>query len=424
MHEAKAGVIALAVFLALVFATSDSAGFMASGLAQESSVNDTADPVVNMTLGLILSNQTIVIGDTENMTVSVHNAGNTMSSPTQAKIIVYLFNGTDLLQEALYTDNIIDYYPNLSRNYSVNFVPEDTGIYFVKSNISFDSVEFLVWNAFIVSELPSTTSDADSDPSLPAPTVIIQVPRMDLQYPRDVRVEQGDSAVFAVDVGNSGTAYLHSLKVFISSSNLLEFDVNPKQVKLISPSHDYLQSSNTSFLVSVGVPEDTPPGNYPLDFRIVSDQIDSVGKVTVTVLPGGAFSIDDIEQRMLNYGVIISDVEHRMLAAGRRGIEVSQPNGSLNGAISGLEAVRILFGQGKYGEARDGLDTVKRNLERATLQLATAEFFAPEPVSIPWAYVGTAALIASGVGLFQYMKWKSRRRPRLIRDTPQEKREE
>lgn len=443
MREVQVGAIALAIFLAVVVASHDSVRSMILGMAT-GSVNVTIVPLLDVIMTLSLSNQTIVLGDTENFTVSVSNPGSAVSAPTQVKVTIYTFNGTDLHQEAVYSDSLIDYYPGiLNKKFSAKYVPTAGGIYFVKANMSFADVEVFVWDVFVVYTTSSGggsgsgtgTSNGTSgssgggggsgpSASEPEPTVIVQIPSMDLDYPKAVKVEQGDSTVFAIDVGNSGTAYLHRLRVFVSSTSLLEYDVNPKQVSVLGPAYDYLQQHNTTFLISVSAAEDTPPGSYLMDFRVVSDQIDSVGKVTVTVLPGGALSVDDIRQRILSYGVIISDIERQMLAANRRGIDVSQVNGSLRGAISDLDEARALFERGEYGGARDGLDKVKKNLERATLQLATAEFFVYEPVDVPWLYIAAAALIAAGVGLRKYLQMRAKRRPRLIRDTPLEKAEE
>jgi len=437
MREVKVALLSFLFFLSFAAVTQEHVRSVILGMAS-GELNVTIAPVNIIILSIDLSNQTLVLGDTENITVHISNPGSLVAPPTQIKLIVYLFNGTDLLQRAFYSDSLTDYYPGIRKKFSATFVPAEGGIYFTKANITYGPTTFETWNAFVVFTQSNETSGTPSTTGSGSVTggggggggvvanrtvreTIVQVPAMNISYPKELKVEQGDSALLAINVANSGTAYLHNLRAFLSASYLFEFEVNPKLVSKISPTYDYLGSPNTTFLVSVKVPDDVPPGNYPLSFRILSDQISSAGELTVQVLPRGALSIDDIRQRILSYGVIILDIEQQMLSARERGVEVGQANESLMGAKLDLEEAKRLFNEGKFGEARDGLDRVKRSLERATLQLASADFFVYRPAVVPYMYILLASAVAAGVAYYVYHRWKSKRRPRLIRNVEIEK---
>lgn len=440
MREVKVGLLSFLFFISFAAATQEHVRSLVLGMAT-GELNVTVASVNMIGINIALLNQTFLLGGIENITVYTYNTGSVIADPTQTKLTVYLFNGTELLQRAFYSDSIINYYPGIKRQFSATFVPTEGGIYFTKANITYGSTTFETWNAFVVFTESNETSNATSSTgsgtgggggggggggagaNRTVRETIVQVPQMNVSYPKTVRVEQGDSTLIAINVANSGTAYLHNLRAFLSASYLFEFEVNPKLVGKISPSYDYLGSPNTTFLVSVKAPDDVPPGEYPFAFRIISDQLSSAGELTIEVLPRGALSIDDIRQRILSYGIIILDIEQQMLSAQERGIDIAQVNESLSGAKLDLEEARRLLNEGKFGEAREGLDKVRRSLERATLQLASADFFVYRPAAIPYLYIALASAAAAGAAYYTYRRWKSKRRPRLIRGTEIEKSE-
>jgi hypothetical protein len=442
MREAKVGILSFFIFLLLAVTTQEHVRSLILGMVT-GEFNVTIAPVNMIFINIFLSNQTLVLGDVENITVYTYNTGSVVADPTQTKLTVYLFNGTELLQRAFYSDSITNYYPGIKKQFSTTFVPTEGGIYFVKSNISYGLSVFETWNAFVVFTVSNETSSGITAPSgagsgtgggggggggvganRTVNEIIVQVPKMNISYPKIVRVGQGDSTIFAINVMNTGTAYLHNLRAFLSASYLFEFEVNPKQVNKIGPVYDYLSSQNTTFLVSVKAPDDVPPGKYPFTFRIISDQLSSSGELVIEVLPRGALNIDDIRQRLLSYSIIILDIEHQMLSAQERGVDVSQANESLSGAKTELEEARKLLNEGRFEEARYGLDKVKKNLERATLQLASADFFVYKPASIPYLYIAAASVAVAGTAYYIYYRWKSKRRPRLIRGIEVEKSED
>lgn len=431
--------LTIAVSLSFLMAGYQPMSSLITGLAVYDTVNVSVKPVTSLFLRVDLSSTSLNIGDVENISVIAQNIGS-VSATSQINLTVYTFNGTDLVTKALYQDSSVLFYPGKERVYATSFVPTENAFYYVRARMAMGTTVFEAWNSFAVLATQSNStspppssggSGGGSSGGGGGGTVTVNVTRvvnplvgMNLTYPSSVRMGQGDSTLFAIGVNNTGSVPLSNIKIFISAPTFIDFDVNPKIIQAVNPyGANYQGPYESQFLVSLRTSPNVTLGDYPFEFKVISNEASESGQTTISVLPPGALGSDDIRQRILSYGIIILDTEQQIASARLNGVDVTQANESLNQARVDLEKVKQLFDQHEYDKARLGLDDVKSSLERASLQLATASFFVYRPPSIPFVQIA-AILAAAAAGALAYYYWKRRnRRPRMLRGLEQEKEE-
>lgn len=365
----------------------------------------------------------------------------TETAVTNISIRVYIWNGSSLVERAFYQDSNFACPLMCSRLFSAAYVANETGFFFAKTTVPFNSsTTYEAWTAWVV--LPNTTVDVPDEVRIKGPQgedfvfannltkASFATARMEITqnlpglYSDDegsLVISQDDAVSFEVNVNNVGNAVLENLKMHVSLPSPLEVSVTPPVIGRIVTQDDFLGASNSSFLVSVRAPQTAPPGEYPMFFKIVADEVTSEGRLTVVVLPREALSVDDIRLRIASYGIIIGNIEDQIVEARSRGVDVSGPMEILGQVRSDYDMTRQFFNEGKMSQTRLYLERVRSGLESATLSLSSSDLYTFRLPPIPWDVVAEAAAAAAAVALYVWWRKWSKRRPRLLKGLEQDK---
>lgn len=308
------------------------------------------------------------------------NVGSTTLTP-RIEIRVYWDNQSRLQEMAYYYDSPTVLKPGNVRSYSISFLPPYVGLYYIKVRVPYDSKAVERWGSFFVSYPPTVPSVEIITPEQAAPSYAIvekvRAPSMILDYPKSVIIKQGESKLFNISVKNTGNLPLSNLRLYTSTTNLLDIEINPKQVFKLVP------NQSTIFLISVNTSEKIPVGNYSFDFQVMSDEVREEGSIELGIVSEIPSIVEDINETILNYEYIIAEIQHEINYAALEGIDVKLPQDTLNKAIESLEKAKEYYQQGKYEDARSRLAEVKKYLEDAVYQLAVAGIVIRLPAFIP-----------------------------------------
>jgi hypothetical protein len=387
-------------------------------------------PMVNVTVGVketikgeitaLFYEAYINYTQIQNITTEFTNVGGTALTE-KIEIRVYWNNQSRLQEMAYYYDSQTVLKPSMRRTYTISFLPPYLGLYYIKVKVPYDSRTVERWGSFMV-VYPYTpppvsiiTPSAPARPPLtPAPAVAeeVGIPKIGLEYPEKVNITQGESKLFSILVKNIGNVSLNNIKFYISTTNLVEIEINPKQVFKLLPKESAI------FLISVDVPEKTPVGEYPFDFVVTSDETKeerSIKLQIISLLP----SIEEgVYETILNYEYIISEIQSEIDSAVLKGIDVKIPQDTLDKAKIGLEIAKGYYQQGKYEDAKNKLAEVKKYLEDAVYQLAVAGIkiqlpaFTPVMIIIIILFIGLIILLS--LLFLKKIKGKEKR-PKLLR---------
>ncbi len=360
---------------------------------------------------LILLNMSgfVQIGNSQTITSQFINTA-PVDVTSKTDITVYFFDNTSLKAIANYFDNSVVLGPAQGRTYTIVYTPNMTGLYYVKAKATYSTTKVTeTWGAFNV-HLPAPQVIVVPPPAS-APSPPLPVPRASLNYPQEVKFFQGDSTIFNITAKNTGEVTLTNLKLFVSTTSLINFSVNPKVI-------GNLPINNTAiFLVSVDVPEGTPAGTYAFDFVLSSDQVKDSRKILLKVSqapPTSAERDTGLELKILNYKLLISEIEQEILAASLRGANVTAAAESLQKAKLGLRSARDYLDAGRPGDAEIILRAIRSNMEDAVMQLASSELTVKVPAAVPYWIL--PVLLVSAMAFFAYNYYKKRRqKPRLLR---------
>jgi hypothetical protein len=322
---------------------------------------------------------------------------------------------------AYYYDSQTVLKSSMRRTYTVSFLPPYLGLYYIKVKVPYDSRTVERWGSFMVVypyTPPPVNIITPSVPARPVPTPApvvaeeVGIPKIGLEYPEKVNITQGESKLFSILVKNIGNVSLNNIKFYISTTSLVEIEINPKQVFKLLPKESAI------FLISVDVPETTPVGEYPFDFVATSDETKeerSIKLQIISLLP----SIEEgIYETILNYEYIISEIQSEIDSAVLKGIDVKIPQDTLDKAKIGLEIAKGYYQQGKYEDAKNKLAEVKKYLEDAVYQLAVAGIkvqlpaFSPIMIIIIILFIGLILLLS--LLFLKKIKGKEKR-PKLLR---------
>jgi hypothetical protein len=344
------------------------------------------------------------------------NVGSTTLT-ARIEVRVYLNNQSRLQEMAYYYDSQAVLKSGNQRTYSVSFLPPYVGLYFIKARAPYDSKAVERWGSFFVSPPPTVPSVEVIIPEQAAPSYAIvekvRAPSMILEYPETVKIKQGESKLFNIIVKNTGNLPLSNLKLYISTTSLLDIEINPKQVFKLVP------NQSTIFLISVNTSEKTPVGNYSFDFQAVSDEVREEKSILLEIVSEIPSIVEDINETILNYEYIISEIQHEINYAALKGIDVKLPQDTLNKAIESLEKAKEYYQQGKYEDARSKLAEVKKYLEEAVYQLAVAGIVIKMPAFIPTYIIIFIVITIIGLFLILFILLKRRqkekeKRPKLL----------
>ncbi|MGC8812216.1 MAG: NEW3 domain-containing protein [Candidatus Aenigmatarchaeota archaeon] len=288
------------------------------------------------------------------------------------EIRIYYNYGGKLQLIAYYYDSQAFLKPGERRSYKVNFLPPYVGTYYIKVRVPYDGKVLETWKAFIVIYTPPPpqvqiiTLPA---PSVPVPTEIVEtgIPRMEIEYPENLTIAQGESKLFSVLVKNTGQVSLKSIRFSISTLSSFATEINPKEVFKLSP------NETAVFLVLLTVPSQTSPGSYPFDFEVITDKIKEGRRINVQVVSALPPLEEEVRELIEYYEYLISEVQTQIDTAASKGIDVSNAQSSLDKAKIALEIAKNYYSLGKYPDAKKKLDEVRDFLQDAVFQLSIAQ---------------------------------------------------
>jgi hypothetical protein len=420
MHK-RLVILVLAAFALLILALNYE--FLYSkiiGLVTLEGINVSVEEKVNGKL-LLAFDSVVELGEEQNILSEFINIGSTpVTTKIEVRIHQYV-NGT-LKPLAYYYDISTSLNPGMRKAYEVIFVPPDVGLYYIQARATYENKLVEVWAAFFVFYPPATATTysvttVTIQPTIPvAPVIggplqaILGAPKLGLEYPEKITVLQGKSTLINITARNTGNITLNNLKTYISTTSLINFVVNPKQVAFLSP------KSSTIFLIAIDIPSTTPEGSYAFDFEVTSDETEESGKIDLQVKTLAAPEEEEIHQKILNYEFLISEIEKEILSTSSKGFDVGLANMSLSSAKASLESANGYFKLKKYKETREELEKVKRSLEDAVFQLASATLYVYRPPSITlYLMLLLLLLIIAAILIYYYYKKRQERRPKLLR---------
>ncbi|MEM7825071.1 MAG: hypothetical protein QXO27_03820 [Candidatus Aenigmatarchaeota archaeon] len=352
------------------------------------------------------------IGETQKIYAEFINTGtNSVTAKIEEKIYSYV-NGS-LKPLAYYYDTSIPLNPGMRRGYNTVFIPPYVGLYYIQAEASYDYKKVETWGAFSV-YYPSVPTPPTLQPVTPQYIFPVQeaigVPKLGLNYPEKVKISQGESMLISITASNVGNTTLHNLKLYFSTTSLINFTINPKQIASLAFNRSVI------FLISVDVPTTTPEGIYPFDFELISDEIKDVGKITIEVIALPISEEEEIRQKILNFEFLISEIEHEIFLTSLEGFDVSLANQSLNNAKSNLRIAKEYFNLKKFEDTKRELEKVRKNLESAVLQLASATLYIYKPSAFVWWWIILIIiLVIAGILIYYYYRKRKKKRPRLLR---------
>jgi hypothetical protein len=361
---------------------------------------------------LLLAYQpSIEIGNQQNIYTEFINTGtNPITEKIEVRVYGYV-NGT-LKPLAYYYDISVPLAAGMRRGFKSVFVPPNTGLYYIQAKSSYDTKVVEVWGAFSVYYPPAPVIPiyvpAPAAPPVAPP--VAGAPELVLEYPELVKFYVGEKKLINVSVKNVGTGAAHNLKLYISTSSLINISIYPKQFSALNPNETLI------FVISIEIPTTMQEGIYPLEFEVMNDEgIKKTGEISLQVSLIPPPEEEEISQKILNYEFLISQIQQQINLAFLQGYDVSLANKSLSLAKTSLENAKDYLKLKKIKDARKELENVERKIQDAALQLASTTLYIYKPPAILWWLI---LLIIIAIVLAMLVYWylkRKRRRPKLLR---------
>jgi hypothetical protein len=359
---------------------------------------------------LLLSYQpSIEIGNQQNIYAEFINTGtNPITEKIEVRVYGYV-NGT-LKPLAYYYDISVPLAVGMRRGFKSVFVPPNTGLYYIQAKASYDTKVVEVWGAFSV-YYPQAQVIPIYVPAPPAapPAAVVGAPELALEYPDFVKFYVGEKKLINISVKNVGTAAAHNLKLYISTSSLIDVSIYPKQLSALNPNETLI------FVISIGIPSTMQEGIYPLEFEVMNDEgIKKTGEISLQVTSIPPPEEEEVSQKILNYEFLISEIQQQINSAFLQGYDVSLANKTLSLAKASLENAKDYLESKRIKDAKKELIEVEKNIQDAALQLASATLYLYKPPAILWWLI-LLIILAIALAILAYWYWKRRkRRPKLL----------
>jgi hypothetical protein len=340
--------------------------------------------------------------DALNITAVFRNVGS-VSFSERMTITIEDINLTTVLNT--FQDSTFTLLPGEERAFKVVHYPTLTGFYWAHLNVSYDGKRDQLFSLFFVEQLYAPVSEAPV-PGLPAPgtpkppRIEVGTPAMNVNYPQEILLSQGQSSLLFVILENAGDVSLNNIK-FLGTSEGFPFLAEPKIITKLS------EGRAAIFSVSLSIPVSLESGDYFLDFSIVSDEMIKNGRIKIRV---EELSIrDQVWQTILNYRFLIQKLRGEAEKAAGEGKDVSAVKESIRDASRLLKKAEQLFFQGKYFESRDQLFVVKNKIievVRLLALLGVPVFMVTLPGLIP---VMLLVIVAAVVSFYAVLVFRKRR---------------
>ncbi|NIO45039.1 MAG: hypothetical protein GTN36_05820 [Candidatus Aenigmarchaeota archaeon] len=360
----------------------------------------------------------------QNITAEFVNTGSTNYTAT-IEITVYYYNNTtgNLNELVSYTDASVFLYPGERQRFTTSFLPIRTGFYYIRVRVPYDAKVAEQWGSFYVFWYWSQTPEIihvityPGGGTIPAQTEL-GITGLGLDYKDEVDLYPGQEILLSVGVNNTGTINLHNMKLFSSTTEYIDFEVNPKEI------FELRFGEHSIFLISLKVSEDIPEGEYDFFFEVLCLETKRTGNIVLNVTPFAKPSPkDEIYETILNYEYLITELEYEIYLTSSKEFNTSRAEMYLDNAKRNLGIAKECFDEEDYECSRDYLDKVKRDLEKVVFELAAISFrvFA-YPAYSPFLILVLLLMIVIGVIIvfYLYKKRKKEKKPRIIREFTEE----
>jgi hypothetical protein len=393
----------------------------------------------------------------QNITVEIQNLGSTDFDAQITETIYNLSNGTKLNQLAVYVDSSVHLNPGNTRMHKVIFVPETLGSYFIKATVHYGQRVAEQWGSFEVIEQnltqptappPNQTNETNETQPPPdggggggGPTFngtgngtgnasIIQVPpappgeivtlppnvsnySIKLEYPDRIKIYRNITNLLSVKVINNGRNALNNIVFYASYPDIFGIDINPKTPQSLT-SFD----QSVTYVISLYT-SNASLQEYPFDFEVNSNELKSNGTVMLDVRESPESLRELIEEKLINYKILISDISAEIEAASLRNLDVSVPLSFINSAKRGINNTENLYNAARYEDALDELEKVEADIRDAVFTLGNLSLRLYAVQRIDYLLLLFIIAILAALVLVWYRRRRDRR-PRLLQRAKEE----
>ncbi len=368
-------------------------------------------------------NYSVNLTSIQNITVEFINTGST-NYTARIEIALYFYNNTtgNLDELATYYDASVFLFPGERKNFKISFLPNRVGIYYIKARVIYGAKVGEQWGSFFVYYRYTQIPEIIHVATYPGGGTIPRkgeggITNLDLEYRDKVELYPGQEILLSVTVNNTGTINLHNMKFYSSTTEYIDFEVNPKEI------YELGLGEHSIFLISLKLSEDIPPGEYDFFFEVLCLEIKRTGNIKLNITPFAKPPLkDEIYDTILNYEYLITELDYEIYLTSSKGFNTSRAERYLDNAKRNLQRARERFDEEDYEDARDVLDRVKRDLENVVFELAAISFrvyvypaYSPFLISILLLMV----LISIIIAIYLYKKRK-KKKPKLIKEFTEE----
>ena len=338
------------VYLALLFALAVAATFIVNKTGFV--VNTTYVSIAERTEGkvtILVYNSSVMMGDVQNIYMEFMNTG-TKNFTGTVGIKLYLYKNGRLNPLSEYLDVPYLLSPGRRRPFRTSYYPPENGTYYIRARAAYSTRVAETWGSFVVVPFSEQNQTAESGwetqgtngtggggavavtitvgGGMVETTVIKEASQasMLLSYPREIVLHKNESYLASITVNNTGSIDLPDIKLHISGPSAISIGISPKQIFFLPP------NETSSFLVSFYVPDTASEGEYRLVFDMASAYMRESGEILLKVVPWG-ITKEEVEDIVLNYGLLISDLWQKTASAEMKGFYV----GEVKDAISRAE---------------------------------------------------------------------------------------
>lgn len=360
---------------------------------------------------LLAYEPSIEIGNKQEMYAEFINTG-TKQVTAKIELRVYGYINNTLKPLAYYYDTSVPLDIGMRRGFKSVFMPPSIGLYYIQAKAYYDTRVIETWGAFSVHLPPGEVIPIYKPIYAPPPAFppAPGAPELELEYSPSVKFYLGEKKLISVSVKNIGNAPAHNLKLYISTSSLINTSVFPKQVSILPPNQSVV------FVISIEIPSGIEEGFYLLEFETMNDEgIKKRGEISIQVLPIPPSEEEEIYEKILNYEFLISEIQKEIDYAFLEGYDVKIANETLRIARESLENAKSYFKLKRFEETKKELKKVEKFIEEAALQLASSTLYVYKPPAILWWLILLMIFsIAFVVLIFLYLRKRTKKRPKLL----------
>jgi hypothetical protein len=402
-------VFSIVALLAVIAMNYDMIKARITGMALYSNVGVAVEPVTKGIITKVILGSTLLeLGERQSVFVEFLNYGST-TLDMKIEHHYYVYNEGKLDLVASYYDSQYLLPPGSKRRYNSTFLAPETGLYYVRIRIPYNNKVAQTWESFYVYSQAIVVVVGGPAIGPPAPPAAGPA-STSLEAPDEVRIVQGDYGMFQIRIKNTGESVLNNLRFFISNPDDLNISVVPKTISGLG------LNSSTTFLITVGVPSETPIGTYPIEIEFTTDELKKSKIIDIIALGSSASLMEYLQNLILNYEYLISVVESDIYSATLDGYDVSLANESLNHAKLHMQAAKSNFSVMEFDDTKRELNNVIRYLEDAVFQLASATLFEYRPPAhFPLLLVLLEAFLALLVFILFFLYRRRKEKPKALR---------